>query len=125
MARFSACLIGDTFASMSLVLSGPQIMRMSHGHYPCSEEADETPTQAYQTEKQERENEAPSRQDCPTHRKVAWVARDEAHQEGNEGEDSSCENACHEAEPTPDGDSANDNTDEKTNEEAQHDIEEF
>src|SRR5438309_2320729 len=72
-------------------------MRMSHGHYPCSEKTHESPTNAPQTEQQE----------------------------SNQGEDGSSKRACQEAESATDGDSANDQTDSKANEQAQRDIEEF
>lgn len=59
-------------------------MRMSQGHYPCPEQAHQSPTHAPQTEQQERDHQAPSRQDRPVYHKVAWIAGDEAHQEGND-----------------------------------------
>src|SRR2546421_10916538 len=99
-------------------------MRMSHGHYPCSEETHESPANAPQTEQQERDHETPSRQGRTVHREVAWIAGDQAYQEGNQVEDGSCESACQEAEPATDSYSANDPTDKKANQQAQRDIEE-
>src|SRR6266567_6957751 len=83
-------------------------MRMSHGHYPCSEKTHESPTNAPETEQQERDHETPGRHGRPVHYEVAWIAGDEAHQEGNQVEDGACKSACQEAEPSTDGNSAND-----------------
>src|SRR5947209_6553211 len=83
-------------------------MRMSHGRYPCSEQAHQSPANAPQTKQQESEYETPSRQGRTVHYKVAWITRDESHQEGNQVEDGSCKSACQEAEPTTDGNPAND-----------------
>src|SRR6266849_2137570 len=88
-------------------------MRMSHGRYPCSEQTHQSPTNAPQTEQQERDHQTPSRQGRTVHHKVARIAGDEAHQEGNQVEDGSCKSACQEAEPSTDGYSANDQTDKK------------
>src|SRR6266567_5424375 len=121
----AAWLTQDTFAWTSPLLSRPHIMRMSHGHYPCSEETHESPTNAPQTEQQERDHQTPSRQGRPVHHKVARIAGDEAHQEGHQVEDGSCKSACQEAEPSTDGYSANDQTDKKANEQAQCETEEF
>src|SRR6266700_4423894 len=104
----TACLTRDTFAYPSLLLSRLQIMRMPHGRYPCSEETHQSPTNAPQTEQQERDHQTPSRQGRTVHHKVARIAGDEAHQEGNQVEDGSCKSACQEAEPSTDGNSAND-----------------
>ena len=98
-------------------------MRMSYGRYPCSEQAHKSPTNAPQAEQQERDYETPSRQGRTVHHKVAWVAGDEAHQEGNQVEDGTCQNSCQEAESATDGNSANDETDKKASEQAQHEIE--
>src|SRR6266849_11025378 len=98
---------------------------MSHGHYPCSEQAHESPAYAPETEQQERNYEAPGRHSRPVHREVAWIAGDEAHQEGDEGEDGSCKRACQEAEPATDGDSADDQTENKADEQREREIEEF
>src|SRR5260370_10493167 len=100
-------------------------MRMSHGHYQCPEQAHQSPTHAPQTEQQERDQQTPSRHGRPIHCEVAWIAGDEAHQEGKQVEDGACKSACQEAEPTTDGNSANDQTDKKANEQAQYDSEKY
>src|SRR5260221_4162004 len=110
---------------MSVLLSEPQIMRMSHGHYPRPEQAHQSPSNAPETEQQERDRQPPSRHGRPIDGEVAWIAGDEAHQEGHQGEDGACKSACQEAEPTTDGNSANDQTDNKANEQAQYDSEKY
>src|SRR5579859_4125882 len=96
---------------------------MSHGYYPCAEQAHEPPAYTPQTEQQERNHETPGRHGRPVHREVAWITGDEVHQEGNEGEDGSCQRACHEAEPATDGNSADDHTENKANEQREREIE--
>src|SRR5690242_4494718 len=104
------------FANTSRLLSETDIMGMSHGRYPCSEETHQSSANAPQTEQQERDHETPGRQGHTVHCEVAWIAGDEAHQESNQVEDSSCKCACQEAEPAADGNSANDQTEHKANE---------
>jgi hypothetical protein len=91
---------------MNLLLSKPQIMRMSHGRYPCPEQAHQSPTNAPETEQQERDHETPSRHGRTVHYEIAWIAGDEAHQEGHQVENGSCKRTRQETEPTTDGDSA-------------------
>src|SRR5579859_5277970 len=45
---------------LSLALSESRIIRMSHGRYPCSQQTHESPTNAPETEQQQRDHEAPS-----------------------------------------------------------------
>ena len=61
------------------LLSESHVMRMSHGRYPRSEQAYESPTNAPETEQQERDHETPGRHGRPVHYEVAWIAGDEAY----------------------------------------------
>src|SRR5579872_5027293 len=81
----------------------PQIMRMFHGCYPGSEQTDESPTNALETQQQEGKYETPGRYRRPIACEVPWIAGDQAHQEDQEGEDCSSQRSGQEAEPTTDG----------------------
>lgn len=99
-----------------LRLSVAQVMRMSHGGYPRSEQAYQSPTHAPETQKQKGDHEAAARRGWPVHCEVAWIAGNEIHAESDQEKDGSRQRACQEAEPSPNGDSANDQTDEKGDE---------
>jgi hypothetical protein len=100
-------------------------MRMSHGRYPCSEQADESSANTPEAEKQEGDHETPSCHRRSVSYEVARIAGDEAHKEEDQGEDGSCQSACQETKPATDGDAANDNTNKKTNEQREREREEF
>lgn len=91
-------------------------MRMSYSGYPCSEQAHQSPTYAPETQKQERDHEAATCRGWPIHCEVAWIAGNEIHAESDQEEDGSRQRTCQETEPSPDGDSADDQTDKKGNE---------
>src|SRR5579883_2074946 len=110
---------------VSLLLFEPQIVRMSRGRYPCTEQTHEPPTNTPETEQQQRDHQTPSRSGRPVYYEVAWIAGDETHQKGDEVENGSCKRACQEAEPASDSYSAHDQTDNKANEQADCEIEEF
>lgn len=57
--------------------------------------------------------------------KVAWISREEAHQEGNEGIHRTCTHSCQKAKPTTDRDPARHKTGGEADEEAEHEREEF
>ena len=100
-------------------------MRMSYGRNPGSEQAHEPPANAPQTEQQEGDHQAPSRDGRPVHREIAWIAGDEAHEKEAQREDGSCQRACQKAKAATDGDSAHNHPGKKAHEQAQREHEEF
>src|ERR1700736_1580595 len=100
-ARSEYRLLDGRYVCIRLLtlLSQLQVLRVSHGRNPCSEQAYESPAHAPETEQQKRNHETSGRHSRPVGCKVAWIAGDEAHQEGDEEEDGPCKRACQEAEP--------------------------
>src|SRR5579859_4855877 len=98
---------------------------MFHRHYPCSKQTEESPTQAPETEQQERDDETLRRHGCSVDDQVAWIAGEEARQKGEQRIDGTCKSPCQEAEPTTDGYPPNDKTNTKAPKQDQRKSEQF
>jgi hypothetical protein len=98
---------------------------MSHGGYPCPQQAHESPTQAPETEQEERDDKRDRRHGSRVRDQVAWIPRQEAHQEGDEIVGRSSTHSCQKAKPTADSDPAYHKTSDEADEETEHAGEEF
>ena len=98
---------------------------MFHGRYPHSEQAHKSPTNAPKTKQQERDHEMCRRHGNSVRSKVAWITREETHQEGDEIIGTSCTHSCQKAKSTADSYSAHHKTSGEADEEAEYESEEF